>query len=176
MSISFKAGGATAAPRKKHKKAKRPVVKGVPESRRERWKGGIDWPTVVWIVVTHLGALAAPFYFTWKAFGIFAVLSWLTGSIGVCMGYHRQLTHGSFCTYKPIRWFLAFVGGLSGEGSALMWVANHRKHQQPERDVDFDVDGAGVDAEERRCTQTCKHGERAMQRAGHRARVCGSTG
>ncbi len=44
------------------------------------------------------------------------------------MGYHRQLTHGSFCTYRPIRLLFALIGGLSGEGSALMWVANHRKH------------------------------------------------
>ncbi len=89
---------------------------------------GYDWPVVVWIAVVHLGALAAPFFFTWKALGICVFLSWLTGSIGVCMGYHRYLTHGSFATYRPIRWLLAFIGGLSGEGSALTWVANHRKH------------------------------------------------
>ena len=44
------------------------------------------------------------------------------------MGYHRCLTHGSFKTYRPVRWLFAFLGGLSGEGSALTWVANHRKH------------------------------------------------
>jgi stearoyl-CoA desaturase (delta-9 desaturase) len=87
-----------------------------------------DWPTVIWIGVVHVGALAAPFFFTWKALGLFAFLCWLTGSIGVCMGYHRQLTHGAFNTYRPIRWLLALLGGLSGEGSALTWVANHRKH------------------------------------------------
>ena len=54
-----------------------------------------DWPTVIWIGVVHIGALAAPFFFTWKALGLFAFLCWLTGSIGVCMGYHRLLTHGS---------------------------------------------------------------------------------
>ena len=89
---------------------------------------GYDWPIVAWIVIVHAGALAAPFFFTWKALAICVFLSWLTGSIGVCMGYHRQLTHGSFSTYKPVRWLLAFLGGLSGEGSALTWVANHRKH------------------------------------------------
>ena len=52
----------------------------------------------------------------------------MTGSMGVCMGYHRCLTHGSFKTYRPVRWLFAFLGGLSGEGSALTWVANHRKH------------------------------------------------
>jgi stearoyl-CoA desaturase (delta-9 desaturase) len=92
------------------------------------FRHGIDWPVVAWIVIVHAGALAAPFFFTWKALGVAAFLAWLTGSVGVCMGYHRQLTHGSFCTYRPIRWFFALMGGLSGEGSALMWVANHRKH------------------------------------------------
>jgi len=97
-------------------------------SPENRWAGGIDWPVMIWIVVVHAGALAAPFVFTWKGLLVAAILAWFSGSIGVCMGYHRYLTHGSFCTYRPIRWFLALVGGLSGEGSALMWVANHRKH------------------------------------------------
>ena len=87
-----------------------------------------DWTTVIWIGVVHVCALAAQFLFTWKALGLFAFLCWLTGSIGVCMGYHRQLTHGAFSTFRPIRWLLALLGGLSGEGSALTWVANHRKH------------------------------------------------
>jgi len=94
----------------------------------KRWKDGLDWPVLIWIAAIHVGALAAPFVFTWKALAVCGFLAWLTGSIGVCMGYHRQLTHGSFATYRPIRWLLALIGGLSGEGSALVWVANHRKH------------------------------------------------
>ena len=92
------------------------------------WQKGLDWPTVVWIAAAHVIALAAPFYFSWQAFTICVALCLATGSLGVCMGYHRLLTHGSFKTYRPVRWFLAMLGGLSGEGSALTWVANHRKH------------------------------------------------
>ena len=92
------------------------------------WRRGLDWPTVIWIGLVHVTALAAPFFFTWPAFWTCVALSLVTGSLGVCMGYHRLLTHGSFQTYRPIRWLLAFLGGLSGEGSALTWVANHRKH------------------------------------------------
>jgi stearoyl-CoA desaturase (delta-9 desaturase) len=92
------------------------------------WSFPIEWSTVLWIGAVHLGALAAPFFFTWKALGVCLFLCWLTGSIGVCMGYHRQLTHGAFQTYRPVRWLLALLGGLSGEGSALDWVAVHRKH------------------------------------------------
>ena len=92
------------------------------------FKQGIDWPVVVWIVLVHALALVAPFFFSWQALMVCACLILLTGSVGVCMGYHRCLTHGSFKTYRPVRWLLAFLGGLSGEGSALTWVANHRKH------------------------------------------------
>ncbi len=87
-----------------------------------------DWPVLIWLAVVHVGALTAPFFFTWKALAICLFLCWFTGSVGVCMGYHRYLTHGSFATSRPVRWLLAFIGGLSGEGSALTWVANHRKH------------------------------------------------
>jgi fatty-acid desaturase len=101
-----------------------------PENSAEMWKMGIHWPTAIWIGVVHLFALAAPFFFSWQALIVCAVLILATGSLGVCMGYHRLLTHGSFKTYRPIRWLLACLGGLSGEGSALMWVANHRKHHK----------------------------------------------
>ncbi|HJQ78624.1 MAG TPA: fatty acid desaturase, partial [Lacipirellulaceae bacterium] len=89
---------------------------------------GIDWPVVVWIGLVHVLALVAPFYFSWQALVACAVMIVLTGAMGVCMGYHRCLTHGAFKTYRPVRWLLAFLGGLSGEGSVLTWVANHRKH------------------------------------------------
>ncbi len=96
----------------------------------ETWKLGLDWPVVIWIGVIHLFAIAAPFFIRWQSLVVCAALILATGSVGVCMGYHRLLTHGSFKTYKPIRWLLAFLGGLSGEGSALAWVANHRKHHK----------------------------------------------
>jgi stearoyl-CoA desaturase (delta-9 desaturase) len=87
-----------------------------------------DWPTAVWLGVLHLGALAAPFFFSWQALVLTVVLHWFTGGIGICLGFHRYLTHASFQTYRPVRWLLAWIGGLAGEGSAIDWVANHRKH------------------------------------------------
>ena len=88
----------------------------------------LSWPTVIWLGLLHVGALAAPWTFTWQALVAVLVLHWLTGGIGICLGFHRMLTHSSFQTYKPIRWLIAWVGGLAGEGSAVDWVANHRKH------------------------------------------------
>jgi fatty-acid desaturase len=89
---------------------------------------GPNWPIVIWIAVVHVLAVIAPFFFSWPALITCVLLAFVTGSLGVCMGYHRLLTHQSFQTYRPIRWLLAFLGGLSGEGSALTWVAQHRKH------------------------------------------------
>jgi fatty-acid desaturase len=112
---------------------------------RAQWRKGLDWPVVTWMVFVHAGALAAPFFFTWKAVGLALVLAWITGGLGICLSYHRMLTHGSFSTYRPIRLFLAWLGGLAGEGSALTWVAVHRKHHvhsDDEGDPHSPVDGA----------------------------------
>ena len=94
----------------------------------QRFPDGIRWPTVFWIGLLHLGACAAPFTFRWSGLAMMLALYWLTGGIGICLGYHRLLSHGSFSTYRPLRWAIALIGGLAGEGSAVEWTANHRKH------------------------------------------------
>jgi sn-2 palmitoyl-lipid 9-desaturase len=100
------------------------------ETRENRWKRGLDWPVILWIAVLHVGALSALFCFTWKGVALTLFLGWFTGAVGITLGYHRYLTHGSFATSKTMRRLLAFIGGLAGEGPALMWVAVHRKHHE----------------------------------------------
>jgi sn-2 palmitoyl-lipid 9-desaturase len=95
-----------------------------------RWSNGFDWATIIWVAIIHAGIFAAPFYFTWKGFIAFLALSWLTGGLGVCLGYHRLLTHSSFKTYRGVRWLLAVLGTLAGEGPPITWVAVHRKHHR----------------------------------------------
>ncbi len=96
--------------------------------RAEMMRNGLDWVVVTWLGLIHIGTVAALFFFSWPALVACVVLHWLTGGIGVCLGYHRMLTHGSFKAPNWLRNTLATIGGLSGEGSALHWVANHRKH------------------------------------------------
>lgn len=96
----------------------------------DRWSKGLDWRTVLWATAIHAGALAAPFCFTWKALLLTLALGYLTGGLGICLGYHRLLTHGSFRTYRPVRWLLAWLGSLAGEGPPIFWVGMHRKHHQ----------------------------------------------
>ena len=85
------------------------------------------WSAVIWIGLLHIGALAAPFFFSWTGFGLFLLFQFLTG-IGVTLGYHRLLTHNSFQTHRWVRRTLAVLGALSGEGPPLFWVSYHRQH------------------------------------------------
>jgi stearoyl-CoA desaturase (delta-9 desaturase) len=98
---------------------------------RDKFRRGLDWPTVVWISGVHLMCviLAAWYFFTWQGFVLFLGLGITTG-LSVTLGYHRYFTHGSFKTYPPVELLLTFIGQLAGEGSALHWVANHRMHHR----------------------------------------------
>ena len=98
------------------------------DEKPDHWSNGLDWVSVFWIGMIHVGALAAPFFFTWKGLLVFLVLGWVSGGLGVCLGYHRLLTHRSFHTFRLIRWTFALFGVLAGEGPPITWVAVHRKH------------------------------------------------
>ena len=97
---------------------------------KSRWAFGLDWPTTIGLALIHLGMLAAPFFFTWKAVLLSVVLIWATGGVGICLGYHRLLTHHSFKTYRPIRWIIACIGTLAGQGPPITWISTHRKHHR----------------------------------------------
>jgi stearoyl-CoA desaturase (delta-9 desaturase) len=51
----------------------------------------------------------------------------LTG-FGVTVGFHRMLAHASFRPKRALKIALAVAGSMAIEGSALIWVAHHRKH------------------------------------------------
>src|SRR2546421_4222687 len=89
---------------------------------------GINWVTAIWMVVFHLGAIAAPFMFSWKAVIIALALWWIAGSPGVGMGFHRLLTHRGYKTAKLVEYFITFCGLLALEGGAINWVVTHRIH------------------------------------------------
>ena len=116
--------GHKSGPNGKAGKAAAPAPQPAPDEGRKY----INWPVVFWIGVMHLGALVAPFFFSWQAVVLVFALHWLTGGIGICLGFHRLITHGSFQTWRPVKWLIAVIGGLAGEGSVIDWVSNHRKH------------------------------------------------
>ena len=88
----------------------------------------ISWWAVGWLTVAHLACFAAPFTFTWAGLGVMVALHWVSGSLGICLGYHRLLTHSGMKTYPWVRYTFAMIGSFAGEGSPLDWIADHRKH------------------------------------------------
>ncbi len=97
------------------------------KAERVRW-GNLNYWALTWLILAHVGALAAPWFFTWQALVVTVFMHWVCGSLGICLGYHRLLTHTGFKTFAPVRYAFAVIGSLAGEGSPLDWVADHRKH------------------------------------------------
>lgn len=58
---------------------------------------------------------------------IAAVLYVFTG-FGISVGFHRLLTHRSFKAKRPLKIVCAVAGSMALEGSAISWVALHRRH------------------------------------------------
>ncbi|MCA9053656.1 MAG: fatty acid desaturase [Planctomycetaceae bacterium] len=88
----------------------------------------VSWTVLVWMGLIHIGALAAPFYFTWQAAGVALLLHWFTCSIGICLCYHRGLSHRSFKLHGPAKVLGLYAAALAGEGSPLRWSMVHRIH------------------------------------------------
>ena len=90
----------------------------------------INWTTTAFMAAFHLGAIAALFFFTWKALAVAVFLWWVSGSLGIGMGYHRLLTHRGYKTPKWMEYFLTICGTLALEGGPMAWVGTHRVHHQ----------------------------------------------
>jgi fatty-acid desaturase len=99
------------------------------------------WGPFIWVAGLHVGAIFAfsPAYFTWQALFVCLFLMWLTGGIGICLTYHRLLTHRSFATRPQwLEYVLTALGCCASQGGAVGWVADHRKHHAL-ADLDEDV-------------------------------------
>lgn len=93
-------------------------------------RSNLDWVVIGFMIFVHAGALAAPFYFSWTGLAVCVVLHWMTCSLGICLGYHRYLSHRSMRLKTPSEMFVMLCGVLSGEGPPLTWSAVHRMHHQ----------------------------------------------
>lgn len=86
---------------------------------KRSWKAE-DVFQAVFVVLVHLGAAAAPFFFTWKALACFCL------------------------TPKWLEYTLAYCGALAVQGPPISWVSSHRHHHgntDAEDDVHSPRDG-----------------------------------
>src|SRR4028118_860181 len=98
----------------------------------------LSWINVAFFGTIHALALLAPWFFSWSALGVTIFLHWLFGSIGICLGYHRLLSHRSFQVPKWLEHAIATLGALAVQGGPIFWVAGHRLHHAYTEDEDKD--------------------------------------
>lgn len=104
----------------------------------EKKQSSLNWISVGFFGVFHALALLTPWFFSWSAVGVTLFLHWLFGSVGICLGYHRLLTHRSFQVPKWLEYAIAIIGALALQGGPIFWVAGHRLHHAHTEDVDKD--------------------------------------
>src|SRR5579871_5149227 len=91
---------------------------------------GLNALTVVVVILFHIGALAALFFFSWQRMLVAAVLYVFAINVGIGMCYHRLLTHRGYQVPKWIEYVMTVCATLSLEGGPIFWVSTHRVHHQ----------------------------------------------
>ena len=69
----------------------------------------LNWANIIVLIALHVGAIAALFMFSWRAFLVTVFLYYVSVGLGISMGYHRLHTHRS---YKIPRCARIFLRGL----------------------------------------------------------------
>ncbi len=89
-----------------------------------------DWVTLWFMVAMHGLALLAflPGNFSWAAVGVALLLHWVTGCLGITLGWHRLISHRSFQVPKWLEYFFVFCGTLACQHGPITWVGLHRHH------------------------------------------------
>ena len=90
----------------------------------------INWPTAVFMVAVHAIALLAflPSNFSWSAVAVALFLHWVTGCLGITLGWHRLVAHRSFKTPRWLEYFFVFCGSLACQHGPIEWIGLHRHH------------------------------------------------
>ena len=73
---------------------------------------------------------------SWESVGLFAV-SYFAFSLGITLGYHRYLAHGSFGAARAVSGLFVWLGCTAIQKGPLWWMSIHRYHH---RHADTDED------------------------------------
>ena len=115
------------------------TAKTLPTAVEGTKPGALSWTYLIFMGIFHgLTLFVAPFCFSWPALFVAVFLHWLFGSIGICLGYHRLLSHKSFQVPKFVEYAIAILGAMALQGGPIFWVSAHRQHHAYTEDVDKD--------------------------------------
>jgi stearoyl-CoA desaturase (delta-9 desaturase) len=103
--------------------------KPVTEGRKAVWE---QFALYLFVIIPFLAlATAIPVAWGWGLGWhdvVLSVVFYAISGLGVTVGFHRYLTHGSFRAKRALRVVLAAAGTLAVEGPVIRWVADHRRH------------------------------------------------
>jgi stearoyl-CoA desaturase (delta-9 desaturase) len=88
----------------------------------------INWSTTIFLALSHIATVVTLFFWSWPGVVAFLFLSWVSGSLGIGMGWHRLMTHRGYKVPKAIEYFLVLCGSLALEGGPVQWATTHRIH------------------------------------------------
>lgn len=80
--------------------------------------------------LAYLSVIPMIMYATWWQWLIALFMYFVLNGLGMIMTYHRLLTHRTFKCPKLFEYFMAFITSFSFTGSAITWIAIHRKHHR----------------------------------------------
>lgn len=95
---------------------------------RKRDSESINWSSLVIIIGFHGLSVWALFTFSWQNLAAALLLWWLSGSIGIGLGYHRFLTHRGYSAPKWFEYLVTICGTLALQSGPISWVTTHRLH------------------------------------------------
>src|SRR3974377_1888933 len=99
------------------------------KSTRDRtFSQPLNWTIFFFLGLVHSRAVVSLFFLSWQGLALGMFFWWLTGSLGIGMGYHRLLTHRGYKCPKWVEYFLTVCATLALEGGPFFWVATHRVH------------------------------------------------
>lgn len=87
-----------------------------------------SWTLASILLLVHLAALPAVFYFSWLNLLCFFGFYLFFGAVGISLGHHRMLSHRSVSPVRPLRDFVALVSTLCFQGGPIFWATGHRAH------------------------------------------------
>jgi fatty-acid desaturase len=81
-------------------------------------------------ILSYFSIIPMILYATWWQWIIALFMYFVLNGLGMIMTYHRLLTHRTFICPKWLEYLLSFITTFSLSGSAITWIAIHRKHHK----------------------------------------------
>jgi len=87
-----------------------------------------NWDTIILVALFHAIAVVSLFMMNWASFGALILTWWISGSLGIGVGFHRLMTHKGFKAPRWVMRTLATFGALALQSGPIAWVTTHRLH------------------------------------------------